>query len=238
MATLMLSRLPSSRQWSMSASHTAPMSQGRAGGGGAAAGSSSAGAGTGGRPFWSKSVTLLTTCCDDITSQMPSHAKMTNSSAAVRSKALISGKAVTACRSAGCVSHRLYTKSPTARATARSPFTRPNLTSPPAARMRSFSGASSGLWSSDSATASPPLQRTARESPVLEQMTCVGERSVITAVEPLWSLPFSTSGSARISASIAMSATSNASLACGSIFVWSAVSLFVRRRCSGKCFAM
>ena len=38
------------------------MSQGRAGGGGAAAGSSSAGAGTGGRPFWSKSVTLLTTC--------------------------------------------------------------------------------------------------------------------------------------------------------------------------------
>jgi hypothetical protein len=46
----------------------------------------------------------------------------------------------------------------------------------------------------------PPLQRTARESPVLEQMTCVGESNVITAVEPLWSLPFSTSGSARISA--------------------------------------
>ena len=62
MATLMLSRLPSSRQWSMSASHTAPMSQGRGGGGGAAEGSSSFGAGIGGRPFWSKSVTLLTTC--------------------------------------------------------------------------------------------------------------------------------------------------------------------------------
>ena len=46
----------------------------------------------------------------------------------------------------------------------------------------------------------PPLQRTARESPVLEQMTCVGESNVITAVEPLWSLPVSTSGSARISA--------------------------------------
>ena len=46
----------------------------------------------------------------------------------------------------------------------------------------------------------PPLQRTARESPVLEQMMCVGESNVITAVEPLWSLPVSTSGSARISA--------------------------------------
>ena len=62
MATLMLSRLPRSRQWSRSASHTAPMSQGRGGGGGAAEGSSSFGAGIGGRPFWSKSVTLLTTC--------------------------------------------------------------------------------------------------------------------------------------------------------------------------------
>ena len=158
MATLMLSRLPRSRQWSRSASHTAPMSQGRGGGGGRPSDSEGLKLGSlsslgdvpeyeslGARPFFSKSVTLLTTCgrtagtepqrveevrewegvggvgirggagelrgergasCDDITSQMPSHAKMTNSSAAAsRSKALISGKAVTACRSAGCVSH-------------------------------------------------------------------------------------------------------------------------------------
>ena len=36
----------------------------------------------------------------------------------------------------------------------------------------------------------------------------------------------------------AMSAASKASLACVSILLWSAVSLFVRSRCSGKCCAM
>jgi len=69
-------------------------------------------------------------------------------------------------------------------------------------------------------------------------MTCVGESKVITAVDPLWSLPFSTSGSVRISASIAMSAASKASFACVSILLWSAVSLFVFIRCSAKCSAM
>jgi len=43
-------------------------------------------------------------------------------------------------------------------------------------------------------------------------MTCVGESNVITAVEPLWSLPVSTSGSVRISACRLAAAIGNGSI--------------------------
>ena len=124
-----------------------------------------------------------------------------------------SGKAVTAWRSAATVSQRLYTKSPRARETARSPLTRLNLTCDPAASIRAFSSGLYGLWSCESGTASPPRARTARESPVLAQTIDVGEMRHWTEVEPLWSCPDATSCRCCSSLSSAISDDSNAAFA-------------------------
>mmetsp|Transcript_34189 Transcript_34189/g.80111 ORF Transcript_34189/g.80111 Transcript_34189/m.80111 type:complete len:292 (+) Transcript_34189:753-1628(+) len=234
MMTLMLSREPSRRQWSIRASHTAPRSQARRGAAGAASislssaavasGAATSGSSSLGRPFLSMSPTLLTTSCELITSQMPSHANtMNSSSSGTRGCTITSGKAVTACSLAPTVSQRLYTKSPSARETARSPFTRLNLTVEPAFSMRSFSPGLKGLWSYESATAAPPRLSTARESPVLAQTTCLGVTSVITEVEPLWSCPDSTTLRPWSSVSSAIKATSKDScdLATKSSAAWS-----------------
>mmetsp|Transcript_6296 Transcript_6296/g.19727 ORF Transcript_6296/g.19727 Transcript_6296/m.19727 type:complete len:371 (+) Transcript_6296:1062-2174(+) len=146
--TDMLSREPLSRHLSSSASQTAPRSQAarclpppcscsvpeapRCSGAGRSVARSSP-------------ATKLTHSCDDITSQMPSHARMTNSSSGWRASLINSGAAVTACTSAGRSSRCLYAKSPSARDTARSPFTRLNLTCPPARSMRVFSSSRNGL---------------------------------------------------------------------------------------------
>mmetsp|Transcript_43400 Transcript_43400/g.143586 ORF Transcript_43400/g.143586 Transcript_43400/m.143586 type:complete len:234 (+) Transcript_43400:787-1488(+) len=188
-----------------------------------------------GRPSTRRLRTFSTTCCEVITSQMPSHASTTNSSLSEsRASTMTSGNAVTACAFRSTVSHRLYTKSPSARETARSPLTRLNLTVPPAASIRAFSSGLYGLWSSDSGTACPARQSTARESPVFAQTMCFGEMSVMTDVDPDWSWPDSTSGCCRSSASIDISAVSNALVAVVAKSASEPRSVPARERCSGN----
>ena len=134
----------------------------------------------------------------DMTSQMPSHAKITNSSPAVRTSANTSGSGETSCSHGPLPATFLYSKSPSARDTASEPFTRWIMTLPPAFWMRSFSIGLIGLWSSVRNDTRLSLESTARESPQFPKKMCVGEMTAHTAVEPLLSSPLTTSGEARI----------------------------------------
>ncbi len=121
-----------------------------------------------------------TTCCDDKQSQIPagsayrrdrgvqkppSQASTMNSSSPSILCSAMSGSAVTICFSGSSEKFCLNSKSPMARDRARLPFTRPNSTNPPAARIRAVSSLFVGLWSSDRALAWPWYPSTVRESP-------------------------------------------------------------------------
>eukprot|EP01139_Manchomonas_bermudensis_P005327 Amastigsp_a174970_196.p3 type:complete len:119 gc:universal Amastigsp_a174970_196:728-372(-) len=107
----------------------------------------------------------------------------------VISSSSTSGRAVTACSSAGSTSLRLNARSPMARESASEPLTRPNATELPAFIMRWRSVGFSGLWSSESATASKPLPSgslrasTARESPALPQSSRRSLRLKVTTTD-------------------------------------------------------
>mmetsp|Transcript_1601 Transcript_1601/g.6402 ORF Transcript_1601/g.6402 Transcript_1601/m.6402 type:complete len:245 (+) Transcript_1601:287-1021(+) len=120
-----------------------------------------------------------------MTSQMPSHARIINSSPSCSWNSLISGNAVTACCFSSSSLFILYSKSPNARDSANEPLTRPSLTKPPAFMMRLRSPSFIGLWSSLISTASPPFrENTARESPALAQYTLSPRTHTTTEVAP------------------------------------------------------
>ena len=82
-------------------------------------------------------------------SQIPSQARTMNESAGWRATERTSGSQVTYCWVKGKSVEDLYSKSPIERDKLRLPFTRFSSTNPPAASILAFSGALSGLWSSE-----------------------------------------------------------------------------------------
>lgn len=102
-------------------------------------------------------------------SQIPSQAMIRKSSFGWIFSYIISGTHVIICFSTLIFLLSLYSISPRARDKLRVPRTLPSSTKPPAASMRFFSPSLSGLWSSLSSTALPPLDRTHRLSPELAQ---------------------------------------------------------------------
>mmetsp|Transcript_27768 Transcript_27768/g.64754 ORF Transcript_27768/g.64754 Transcript_27768/m.64754 type:complete len:222 (-) Transcript_27768:330-995(-) len=91
-------------------------------------------------------------------------------------------------------------------------------TRPPARSIRFFSSSLSGLWSSETATACPARQSTARESPTWANTSRSAVpslgfpcRSATRAVEPLWS-NFFRSAKPRISLSVCAKASLTATL--------------------------
>mmetsp|Transcript_51611 Transcript_51611/g.142897 ORF Transcript_51611/g.142897 Transcript_51611/m.142897 type:complete len:299 (+) Transcript_51611:247-1143(+) len=137
--------------------------------------------------------TKSTTCWLLRTSQMPSQATTMNSSVASRRKVFTSGTLETICSSGGRLEFVLYLRSPMDRERLRSPFTRKTVrlakwwprTQPPAFRIRVRSASRSGLWSSDSSTALPSRQSTARLSPALATTSLSWQTQQTTAVQPI-----------------------------------------------------
>mmetsp|Transcript_5220 Transcript_5220/g.11140 ORF Transcript_5220/g.11140 Transcript_5220/m.11140 type:complete len:388 (+) Transcript_5220:216-1379(+) len=119
-----------------------------------------------------------------ITSQIPSQARITNSSSLWSLQEKISGKAVTACCSGVRSLLCLYSMSPRARLRLSEPLTRPSVTKPPALWILSASSASCGLWSRDMATAWPPREKTHRLSPALATTISSLTMTATTAVQP------------------------------------------------------
>mmetsp|Transcript_42649 Transcript_42649/g.118722 ORF Transcript_42649/g.118722 Transcript_42649/m.118722 type:complete len:312 (-) Transcript_42649:87-1022(-) len=181
----MLSRLPFLRHLSISISHTVPRS---------------------GSPPMTVVRTNSTTSSLDITSQMPSQQRIRYSMSSLRGMMVHSGSTVTCCASGGRSWRCLYKKSPKARETARSPFTRRFTTLPPPASIRFCSGSLFGLWSSEPQTGAPAVAResTARESPQLPTITCVSVTIAVMAVLPEWSSPEAIAGSVFMSSSSLM----------------------------------
>uniref|UniRef100_A0A182SEI7 Uncharacterized protein n=1 Tax=Anopheles maculatus TaxID=74869 RepID=A0A182SEI7_9DIPT len=95
----------------------------------------------------------------------------------------------------------IFVKSPSARLTARLPFTRCTITDPPAFSMRSFSPGRIGLWSCVEKIGCPFWQSTARESPQFAMYRCWREMNAHTAVVPDLSTPVASSGRSRIDSS-------------------------------------
>mmetsp|Transcript_28786 Transcript_28786/g.81073 ORF Transcript_28786/g.81073 Transcript_28786/m.81073 type:complete len:276 (+) Transcript_28786:289-1116(+) len=161
-----------------------------------------------------------------MTSQTPSQASRRNSSFGPMVSVQISGWAVMIC-SWGCRSELvLYLRSPIALLRFRLPLTRhtPPISArkPPAASMRDFSLSWAGLWSSDRATAWPPLHRTALLSPALATKILPSLIMVTTAVQPAWIL---FSGRQSLS-SDSMSSEPSSPLACPSLMAFFSASIF------------
>mmetsp|Transcript_11825 Transcript_11825/g.25889 ORF Transcript_11825/g.25889 Transcript_11825/m.25889 type:complete len:247 (-) Transcript_11825:246-986(-) len=171
---------------------------------------SSATRGTESSPASKISLSSATASSLDITSQSPSQASSSTSSAAARSWMMISGQGETFCISAGRSGRVLYPKSPSARDTARSPSTRFHCTNPPAESIRSRSRGFTGLWSKERGLAPPGTPMTQRESPALEQMMCLGVTMAVTEVQPLVSCPPVVPWYARMSTSICRKALMSA----------------------------
>mmetsp|Transcript_9563 Transcript_9563/g.23007 ORF Transcript_9563/g.23007 Transcript_9563/m.23007 type:complete len:251 (-) Transcript_9563:734-1486(-) len=127
-----------------------------------------------------------------ITSQIPSQARIKNSSPGPIASASTSGCAVMIWSFLASSVLHLYLRSPMARLRFRFPLTRqtPPISErkPPAASMRAFSESCAGLWSVERATAFPSLQRTARLSPALATSIFPSCTRATTAVQPAWIL--------------------------------------------------
>mmetsp|Transcript_7835 Transcript_7835/g.31744 ORF Transcript_7835/g.31744 Transcript_7835/m.31744 type:complete len:206 (-) Transcript_7835:455-1072(-) len=117
---------------------------------------------------------------------MPSHAMTMNSSPGSMTHSRISGYAVTIWSLAGRFLDCLYSRSPMALDSASDPLTRPSWTNPPAFTILARSSSSMGLWSRDSATASPLRDRTARESPAFATTSLSPRTTATTQVDPAW----------------------------------------------------
>mmetsp|Transcript_10982 Transcript_10982/g.20717 ORF Transcript_10982/g.20717 Transcript_10982/m.20717 type:complete len:258 (-) Transcript_10982:695-1468(-) len=119
-----------------------------------------------------------------MTSHIPSHAKIRNSSSLCNLQDNISGNAVTACSFGSKSFLCLYSMSPIALLKLRLPFTLPSVTKPPALWILSDSSGSWGLWSLDMATALPFLEKTHLLSPAFATVTSSLITTATTAVHP------------------------------------------------------
>mmetsp|Transcript_4675 Transcript_4675/g.12208 ORF Transcript_4675/g.12208 Transcript_4675/m.12208 type:complete len:265 (-) Transcript_4675:420-1214(-) len=132
--------------------------------------------------------TYCMACSLERQSQIPSQARMMNSSSPASSSCTISGCAVIIWSAGSMLGTCLYFKSPIDLERLRFPLTRPKwLMKPPALVILARSTACCGLWSKLNGCVLPPARHnTARESPALATVSVFPVMSATMAVQPAW----------------------------------------------------